>query len=378
MKYILGAALLGLVAKATAVGEPYFEDSFDYDTSSLFLEKFNSIVREQLKTYYEVDPNTGRATSYGIEIPSNDILLANYPGPFSQIEPMGASIMAALPFDTNAPDAGVPINHVGFFYNPWGHHGGLNSPTEWLESHYDIHFHLWSPYVVNQIECSEDPNAFECDFNDANNAIFTPDTQGLPDNFFCANGVLLMGAHCVDVTNLASFNSTPSNILGSYQGQVNFLEPMVTLANIASIANSGETTGCYPWPTLKCHRKAGLYPTNLCINVDVDTVRVYFTDLAWHEADCDYKVFKGPINESLGVFAAANSVDRKKTCVIDYQETLDAGFLVVDDNSDEYCCRSQGFYKGSDDCLTGCDRSPLNNPFVWSGARCYYNCHAFA
>lgn len=267
------------------IGESYVDTTFDYNMNPEFNLPFDSETRSLLRTYYVVD-HKGIAIEYGTEFPNNAKLKAlGYQGPFAGQEPAGPSYGAALPYDVNALGAGIPISHVGLFYNPWGHFGGPDD-TNWLHSHWDVHFHLLTPYETENIQCAPpDEDKPFCPTGGENNVLFAEDKYALPDTFMCeSNGIQYAGIHCAMISNKHDdFTEYPLLNFGVYKGKVNFLEPMLSLRYLEKIT----IKTCYDWPQLECYRKEGLYPAKMCIKpYGNDLTRVSFEKLVWKEADC--------------------------------------------------------------------------------------------
>ncbi|RYY10158.1 MAG: hypothetical protein EOO04_37320, partial [Chitinophagaceae bacterium] len=116
------------------------------------------------------------------------------------------------------PKANVsPFNFIGLDWNPIGH----EPDPIYGKSHFDFHF-----YMMTQAEVDAIP-PYPLDSVKFKNS---PAPEYLPANYFNAGGgVPKMGAHWVDPTS-PEFSGKPFTqtfIYGSYNGKVNFYEPMI-------------------------------------------------------------------------------------------------------------------------------------------------------
>jgi len=147
------------------------------------------------------------------------------------------------------PKASItPFNHVGMGWNPHGH-----EPEHIYDRpHFDFHFYMMTPAQVAAIP------PYEVDSVKFNN---WPAPAYLPANYFNAGGgVPQMGAHWVDVTS-GEFNGkgfTQTFIYGSYDGNVTFYEPMITLD---FLKNNSNFERAIPQPSKV--QKSGYYPTKM-------------------------------------------------------------------------------------------------------------------
>ena len=153
-----------------------------------------------------------------------------------------------LQFD---PKAGVgPFNHVGMGWNPNGH----EPEPIYGQPHFDFHFYMMTAEEVAAIPTYEmAPEKFDN----------WPAPDYFPPNYFNAGGgVPQMGAHWVDVTSgeLNGQLFTQTFIYGSYDGKVNFYEPMITLEFLKNTNNFERTI---PQPAKV--QKTGWYPKKLRI-----------------------------------------------------------------------------------------------------------------
>ncbi|HTE27705.1 hypothetical protein [Flavitalea sp.] len=149
------------------------------------------------------------------------------------------------------PKANIsPFNYLGLDWNPVGH----EPDPIYGKSHFDFHFYMMTPAEVDAIP------AYEADSIKFKNS---PAPAYLPVNYFNAGGgVPKMGAHWVDPTSPEFIGQpfTQTFIYGSYNGKVNFYEPMITLD---FIKNNNNFERVIPQP-MKV-QKSGYYPTKLKI-----------------------------------------------------------------------------------------------------------------
>ena len=121
-----------------------------------------------------------------------------------------------IDFNLPAGKEKTPFDHIGLDWNQHGHEpeGTYNLP------HFDIHFYMMSK--EDRMNISVENPKME----------ILPDSKYIPQNYIALpGGVPMMGKHWVDVTspelNGAFFTTT--FLLGSYDGKINFYEPMITL-----------------------------------------------------------------------------------------------------------------------------------------------------
>ena len=144
----------------------------------------------------------------------------------------------------------TPFKHIGLDWNPAGH----EPENVYTKPHFDFHFYMISeaerlaipPYETN-------PTGFD----NLPDAAFLPATYIAPPG-----GVPQMGKHWLDATapELNGSTFTETFIYGSYNGKVNFLEPMVTKA---FIEQSNLFERAIPQP--QEFKVAGFYPTKMKI-----------------------------------------------------------------------------------------------------------------
>lgn len=131
--------------------------------------------------------------------------------------------MISLQFPSQTKDT-LPFLHFGLDWNPHGHEpaGIYDKP------HFDFHF-----YMISEAERSAIPAFEEAQAKFEN----YPDVAYMPENYFPSpGGVPQMGAHWVDITSpeLNGQPFTQTFLMGSFDGEVIFYEPMITEGFIRS------------------------------------------------------------------------------------------------------------------------------------------------
>lgn len=158
-----------------------------------------------------------------------------------------------LPLPKEAAISGY--DHIGLDWNPKGHipKGVYNT------AHFDFHF-----YLINQEE-RENITAKGEDLPKAHKA---PAPEFMPEGYVLPEGteVPRMGAHAIDPTS-PEFNNLPFTktfIYGFYDGQMVFLEPMMTKAFLETNPN---TTDRIKLP--RTYAKNAYYPTAYSVKYNV-------------------------------------------------------------------------------------------------------------
>ncbi|MCE7072574.1 DUF5602 domain-containing protein [Dyadobacter sp. CY327] len=146
------------------------------------------------------------------------------------------------------------FDHVTMDWNPHGH------PPEnvYTKAHFDFHFYMESEAELNKIP------PFEVD-SIGHKTYPAPDY--LPKNYIpIPGGVPKMGVHWADITspelnpqNPAPFTQT--FIYGTYNGKVNFYEPMVTGEYLKALTGKFERS--IPQPAK--YARTGYYPTKMSV-----------------------------------------------------------------------------------------------------------------
>jgi len=148
----------------------------------------------------------------------------------------------------------APFDHVAFYWNPKGHiPDGIYNV-----SHFDIHFFM-VPEPTRADITAMDRNLVRC--------------FKLPEADYIPAGYILppqtehrrMGVHWIDPTSheFHGHEFTSSLLIGSYDGQVNFIEPMITRAYLET---RPDFTAEVKQPA--AYAKTGYYPTSYSVRFD--------------------------------------------------------------------------------------------------------------
>jgi len=166
-----------------------------------------------------------------------------------------------LPLDQKALDV-TPFDHLVINWQPDGH-----PPLIFADPHFD--FHLYTITLAEQIAIPPYDTASAAKFD------LLPPAGFMPASYVKdPGGVPGQGKHWLDTAALAAMSSfSHMMIYGSYAGQVNLVEPMITLA----VLQAGTTVNTfYPQPLY--FAKAGKwYPTKYNIYMDDQTHKHYVT-----------------------------------------------------------------------------------------------------
>jgi len=151
-------------------------------------------------------------------------------------------------------------NHVVIDWNPKGH----IPPGVYDKPHFDFHFYLISSEQREKITARGD---------DLAKAHRSPAPEFMPEGYILPNGteVPRMGAHAIDTT-APEFNKLPFTktfIYGFYDGQMIFLEPMMTKVFLETKPNMLDRV-----KLPKTYSKHAYYPTSYGVNYNA-TEREY-------------------------------------------------------------------------------------------------------
>ncbi|MDG0816300.1 DUF5602 domain-containing protein [Bdellovibrio svalbardensis] len=146
-----------------------------------------------------------------------------------------------------------PYEHVLLNWNPHGH-----EPQEiYGAPHFDFHFYMMS---------NEDRMKITCTGDDEAPCMKQPAPDYLPQYYApTPAGVPMMGWHWFD-TRSPEFHGQPFTstfIYGFYNGQVNFVEPMITRE---FLLNHGSVDADVPMPNKVA--KSGYYPSRYMVSYD--------------------------------------------------------------------------------------------------------------
>lgn len=157
-----------------------------------------------------------------------------------------------LPLPAEA--AATPFNHIGVNWNPHGH----VPATIYDVPHFDFHFYMISPEERSRITAQGDDIARSrrqppADYVPAG-YIYAPDSE-----------VPRMGGHWVDPQS-NEFNKQPFTrtfLYGNYNGQIIFMEPMITKAFLEA---KTDVTEVIKLPSK--YARPGYYPTRYSVRYD--------------------------------------------------------------------------------------------------------------
>ena len=147
-----------------------------------------------------------------------------------------------------------PYDHVGLYWNPKGHepHG------VYTIAHFDVHFFMSRAEDLDQITVMD---------RDLERAYRLPPASAIPPGYILPPNSQhrRMGVHWVDTSSaeLHGATFTATFILGSYDAQINFLEPMITRDFLAS---RPDLTRAVPQPAT--YGREGWYPTTWAVRWD--------------------------------------------------------------------------------------------------------------
>ena len=234
------------------------------------------------RTYVMLDERSGKPVEVGVALSAQALegLPSHSPdhgpgthGPYSEY-------LLDLPAGNPTPYRFVEVD-----WNPHGHGGPYTAP------HFDFHFYRVPVATRNEIDLSAP------DF--ATKAARLPADEEIPARY-ASTHILLnttpagmtvprMGLHWIDT---ASPELPPSNqpftrtfIVGSWNGQVIFDEPMVTRAFILAQRSGPATAGTIALPAAKRYAPAGFYPASYGIRWDeaAGEYRIALQGLSWRD-----------------------------------------------------------------------------------------------
>jgi hypothetical protein len=222
----------------------------------------------QARTYVLTDPESGRPVEVGVALSAE--ALDSLPRLSAEHAPgtHGPSREYLLELPAGNP---TPYRFVEVDWNPMGHGGPYTAP------HFDFHFYRVPLAVRNEIVL-EDP-AF------AEKAARLPAADEMPAGYVSTHVLLKttpagmtvprMGLHWLDIK---SPELPPSNrpftatfIVGSWNGQVIFDEPMVTRDFILAQRTGPASADSIPLPLAQRYVPAGYYPLSYAVRWNAAT-----------------------------------------------------------------------------------------------------------
>lgn len=224
-------------------------------------EKYNTFYGPQLeignghmRSWINIT-HSGRPLAIGLEM--TDGALSNLPtDPANHMEATWHVKLHQKAHDV------TPFDHLMINWNVMGH----EPPPIYGLPHFDFHFYKVS---MEEVMSTTDPVKFN----------IQPPAGYIPTAYLFAGGVPMMGAHWVDLMSpeLQAPNApgyaafTHTMIYGSYDGEVTFVEPMITHAFL----NSGATVQKWYRQPLLFSPTGTNYPTRYNIWKDNKTQRHY-------------------------------------------------------------------------------------------------------
>jgi uncharacterized protein len=266
--FILAAALTGAAGAAILHLSPETALAAAAGVGTGFQYRYGAAVElgnGHARTYVVLDPRTGKPAEVGVALSEDALegLPKHSPdhgpgthGPYSEY-------LLELPSDNPTPYRFVEVD-----WNPHGHGGPYTAP------HFDFHFYRVPLATRNEIDLAAP------DF--AARAARLPAEEEIPARYVSTHVLLnttpagmtvpRMGLHWLDT---ASPELPPSNqpftrtfIVGSWNGQVIFDEPMVTRAFILAQRSGPATATTIPLPAAKRYAPSGHYPVSYGIRWD--------------------------------------------------------------------------------------------------------------
>ena len=170
----------------------------------------------------------------------------------------------------------APFDHISVDWNPKGH----EPPGLYDQPHFDIHFYMMTEEARNQIGPA-DP-AF------ATKGERLPAAEHIPQGYLSPPGNLsvpLMGTHLVDPTSpeFTGQGFSRTFLWGFYDGQINFLEPMITNAYFAGLKQRPGQMERVAIPQPQAVAQPGYYPTDYSVRYDASaqTYTITLEGLRW-------------------------------------------------------------------------------------------------
>ncbi|KAI8109387.1 hypothetical protein M9434_000671 [Picochlorum sp. BPE23] len=227
-----------------------------------------SLPNEMETTYNVTDACKDDPLGLGC-IPPNDLIALNFPG------------------------ENQTFKWLGLNWNPLGH-----PPMQAYNlAHFDMHFYLESQDTINSIvpsttePCTEGLSAES--FYKANVPV---PAACFPKGYANLNAVApFMGNHYVFLKDPvidalfkgapnASLWNDPAFIMGGYDGDIVFYEPMVRITTLGDLVDQNQGKKCYSPSVPTEFTNSGYYPSAFCLNVvDNETLVVTLEDMTLQE-----------------------------------------------------------------------------------------------
>jgi len=187
----------------------------------------------------------------------------NRDGEISHGECLG-DFQVELSLPAEAEELGLPLRWATLNWNPEGH--AHPAPPVWGWAHFDFHFFIASPALVNGIRTGPCGEFINCQ-DSVRASTPLPARHAPPDYVDVGAAVAAMGNHLIDARDPEIADSTlgfsSTFIYGAYDGRLIFLEPMVSHAFLSS-----RPSRCTPIRVPEAYATAGYYPTSYCVRYD--------------------------------------------------------------------------------------------------------------
>lgn len=205
----------------------------------------------------------------------------NGDGTISHGECLG-DYQTTLALPDGAEELGLPLRWATVNWNPEGHLAP--APPVWSAAHFDFHFFLADPALIEGIRTGPCAEFIHCDdFRVASQPL---PARHQPEGYIDVGAAVAgMGNHLVDSRDpeLAdpSLGFSGTFIYGTYGGKLIFLEPMISHRFLASRPDR-----CFPVRPPAAWAVAGYYPTSYCVGYDAGsrTYRVTLDGLVYRRA----------------------------------------------------------------------------------------------
>lgn len=172
-----------------------------------------------MKTFLKANPKTG-PTEVGVQFPAR--LFECLPDTAREW---------SLDFPKRAEHLAEPWNHTYIIWRPQGH----IPETIYDVPHLDFHFFMVSA-EERECYCSD-----QCGSDDSAQCNLLPGDSEIPMDYINGPSSPMEGVHWIDLTS-GEFNNLPFDqtfILGSYDGDMIFYEPMITIEYFEALATEG-------------------------------------------------------------------------------------------------------------------------------------------
>lgn len=237
---------MALMTMATPLVQPAHAcDTCGGKKPNLFNGQFALLGNGTVRSWVKLD-DKGKPSSLGVTF--SETALSGLPEEMQG--DMADEYILALPKEA----AAAGYDHISLDWNPKGH-----APLGIYDiAHFDVHFYLVDQKNRDRITAMEKDIAI-CEKQPASHLI--PAGYILPPG----TAVPRMGGHAVDSTTpeLSGKTFTHTFIYGYYNGQMNFLEPMVSKAFLETKPNA-----TWPVKTPAAYPKRGYYPKSYSIKYD--------------------------------------------------------------------------------------------------------------